>query len=152
MATLKQVITSTAALQGKSYPEIAAWLGGADPVENPVTVAPMVPASVTLKAIMGLVPAVEMAKVYRLPGFITDLRTAIDGNDHEYMGVLMQIALADGAITAATAAKLQPMLLAQVADPSWSAQIPGPARWQTLGLAGAPSAADVQAAVHSTGV
>lgn len=148
MATLREVITNTAALRGKSYPEIAEWLGGADLVENPVKAAPQVPAPVELKAIMALVPPAEMAKVYRLPGFITDLRTAIADQDRDYMGVLMQIALADGAITAATATKLQPLLVAQVADPAWSAQIPGAPRWQLAGLAAAPTAADVQAAAH----
>jgi hypothetical protein len=147
MTTLRDILAAPE-LAGLTYPQIAAYLAERPMVGNPVTIAPMVPAPITLKAIMGLVPAAEMAKVYRLPGFITDLRTAIDGNDHEYMGVLMQIALADGAITQATAAKLQPMLVAQVADPSWAAQIPGSARWQALGLAGAPSAADVQAAAH----
>ncbi len=148
MATLKQVIDGTAALRGKTYPEIAAYLAEQPLIANPVTAAPLVPAPVTLKAIMALVPAAEMAKVYRLPGFITDLRTALDDNDHEYMGVLMQIALADGAITAATAAKLQPYLTATVPDPSWSETVPGTPRWQTAGLAAAPTAADVQAALH----
>lgn len=148
MATLKQVIDGTAALRGKTYPEIAAYLAEQPLIANPVTAAPLVPAPVTLKAIMALVPAAEMAKVYRLPGFITDLRTALDDNDHEYMGVLMQIALADGAITAATAAKLQPYLTVTVPDPSWSETVPGTPRWQTAGLAAAPTAADVQAALH----
>lgn len=151
MTTLKQVIDTTPALAGKTYPQIAEYLAGYDMVDNPVKVAPDVPAPVTLKGIMAQVPPAEMAKVYRLPGFVTDLRIAIDDQDREYMGVLLQIALADGAISAGTAAKLQPMLTATVPDPSWSAQIPGSPRWQTAGLAAAPTASDVQAAMHEGG-
>jgi hypothetical protein len=152
MATLKQVITTTPALTGMTYPEIAAWLDTRPMVANPVKAAPDVPAPITLKAIMALVPPAEMAKVYRLPGFVTDLRIAIDDQDREYMGVLLSIAVADGAITAGTAAKLQPMLTATEKDPTWAEYIPGPARWQTAGLAAAPSASDVQAAMHERGV
>ena len=130
MTTLKQVIDTTPALAGLTYPQIAEYLAGYDMVDNPVKAAPDVPAPVTLKGIMAQVPPAEMAKVYRLPGFVTDLRIAIEDQDREYMGVLLSIAVADGALTAATAAKLQPMLVATVSDPAWSAQIPGPARWQ----------------------
>jgi hypothetical protein len=104
-----------------------------------------------LKAIMAQVPAAEMVKVYGLPGFVTDLRTAIADNDREYMGVLLQIALAASAISAASAAKLQPMLTATVADPSWTVKIPSAPRWQKLGLSALPSASDVQSVVHGGG-
>jgi hypothetical protein len=147
MTTLREVLAAPE-LAAMTYPEAAAWLAARPLVENPVKAAPMVPAPITLKAIMAQVPAAEMAKVYGLAGFVGDLRTAIADDDREYMGVLLAIALAAGAISAGTAAKLQPLLTAQVSDPSWSAQIPGAPRWQAAGLAGAPTAADVQAACH----
>ena len=107
-----------------------------------------VPAPVELKTVMALVPPAEMAKVYRLPGFIADLRTALDDNDHEYMGTLMQIALADGAITAGTAAQLQPLLLATVPDPAWSPTVAGPSAFAAAGF-GVVTPADVQGALHA---
>ncbi len=151
MATLKQAIQADAELRelaaAGNYPAVAEALNAAPMVDNP-TPRGRVPAPVMLKQVMGLVPAAEMAKVYRFPGFIDDLRRALDSNDHEYLGVLLQIALADTAITQATAAQLQPLLTAQVDDPAWAAQVPGQPRWQAAGLAGPVDAAQVQAAAH----
>lgn len=155
MATLNDVINANADLQtlakaGK-YAGVVAALEVRTQVNNPVSSAPLVLVPITLKAIMAQVPAAEMVKVYGLPGFVTDLRTAIAENDREYMGVLLQIATAAGAISAGSAAKLAPMLEATQEDPSWTAKVPGTARWQKLGLAALPSASDVQAAVHEVG-
>lgn len=152
MATLKDVLYAQADLlalaQAGKYAQVISALEVRTQVNNPVTSAPQVPVPITLKAIMAQVPASEMVKVYGLPGFVTDLRTAIAEDDREYMGVLLQIAVAASAISAASAAKLQPMLTATQADPSWTVKIPGTARWQKLNLPALPSAADVQAAVH----
>lgn len=152
MATLKDVVNNNADLlalaNAGKYAAVVTALDARTQVNNPVSSAPLVPVPITLKAIMAQVPAAEMVKVYGLPGFVTDLRTAIAENDREYMGVLLQIATAASAISAASAAKLQPMLEATQADPTWTAKVPSAPRWQKLGLAGAPSAADVQAAVH----
>jgi hypothetical protein len=155
MATLKDVLNGNADLldlaKKGNYAGVVAALEVRTQVNNPVTVAPLVAAPITLKAIMAQVPAAEMVKVYGLPGFVTDLRTAIADNDREYMGVLLQIAVAASAISAASAAKLQPMLTATVADPSWTAKVPSAPRWQKLGLAALPSASDVQSVVHGGG-
>lgn len=148
--TLRDYILTTwpeLAAQG-NYPAIAD--AGNQPTSEPNPEAQgTVPAPVELKQVMALVPPAEMAKVYRLPGFVDDLRRALDANDHEYMGTLMQIALADGAITAGTAAKLQPLLAATEPDPAWSPTVPGPSAFAAAGF-GVVSAADVQGALHAT--
>lgn len=151
MATLREVIEADQELRqlaaAGDYPAVAAALNAVEMVANP-TPRGDVPARVTLKQLLMLVPAAEMAKIYHLPGFVDDLRRALDANDHEYMGALLQIALADGTITPGTAGKLQPLLTEMVPDPAWAERVPGPARWQSAGLAGPVSAADVQAALH----
>lgn len=150
MATLREVITGTPALAGLTYPEIAEFLNEAPLVDNP-TPQGDVPAPVSLKALLTLVPAAEMAKIYHMAGYVDDLRRALDANDHEYMGALLQIALAEGAISQGTAAALGPLLTATEPDPAWQEQIAGPARWAAAGLAGPVSPADVQAALHGGG-
>jgi hypothetical protein len=148
MATLREVLDSTPELAGLTYPEAAAWLNAAPEVPNPQPQG-TVPAPVTLAQVMALVPDAEAAKCYRLPGLIEDMRRAMDGNNHAWLGKLLGIALADGAITQATAAQLQPLLTATVPDPAWAATVPGPARWAALGLSGPVSAADVQGERHA---
>ncbi len=152
MATLNDVINGNADLQtlakaGK-YAGVVAALEVRTQVNNPVSSAPLVLVPITLKAIMAQVPAAEMVKVYGLPGFVTDLRTAIAENDREYMDVLLQIATVAGAIFVGSVVKLAPMLEATQEDFSWTAKVPGTARWQKLGLAALPSASDVQAVVN----
>lgn len=149
MAILRKVIDSTPELRGLTYPEVAAWLNEAPLVDNPVKVAPNVPRPITLKRVMQIVPAGEMAKAYQLAGFVADVKTAVDANDREYMAVLIGIAVAAGAITQATAGALQTELQGVEPDPTWAAQIAGPARWQAAGLAGPVSASDVQGALHA---
>lgn len=152
MATLKDVINAQADLsalaKAGNYPGVVAALETRTQVNNPVSVQPTVLKPITLKGIMALVPAAEMVKVYGLPGFITDLRTAIADDDREYMGVLLQIALTAQAISAGTAEKLQPMLAETVPDPTWFAKVPSAPRWQKLGLAALPTPSDVQTVVH----
>lgn len=149
MVTLREVIEDTPELRGLTYPEVAAWLNAAPLVDNPAPRAD-VPAPVTLEQVMAIVPDAEAAKCYRLPGLIEDLRRAMDSNNHAWLGKLLGIALADGAITPGTAGKLQPLLTTMVPDPAYSETIPGPARWQSAGLPGPVSAADVQGALHAT--
>ncbi len=97
--TIASVIHANANLRAlrQNYPEIERLGNASTSVPNPVTVAPQVPKAITLKAIMALVPAAEMVKCYQLPGFIDDVRRAIDSDDREYMGILIQIAAATGA-------------------------------------------------------
>lgn len=155
MATLKDVLNAQSDLlalaRAGNYPGVVATLETRTQVNNPVSVQPNVLKPITLKGIMAQVPAAEMVKVYGLPGFITDLRTAIVDDDREYMGVLLQIALTAQAISAATGAKLQPMLTEPMPDPTWTAKVPSAPRWQKLGLAALPTTSDVQAAMHETG-
>lgn len=149
MATLRQVIDTTAELAGLTYPEVADWLNDAPPVDNPTPRA-NVPAPVTLEQVMALVPSAERIKVRREPGFIEELRVALGADNRSALAVLLEDAVTAQAITAGTAAKLQPLLTATIPDPDWAAQIPGAPRWQAAGLPGPVSAADVQGAIHAT--
>ena len=148
MATLRQVIDTTAELAGLTYPEVADWLNDAPPVDNP-TPRGETPRHITLKRVMQILPAAEMAKAYQLAGFVADVKTAIDADDREYMAVLIGIAVAAGAVTQATAGALAAELAATEPDPDWAAQIPGAPRWQAAGLPGPVTAADVQGAIHA---
>lgn len=149
MATLKQVIEGTAALRGMTYPEIADWLGGNDLVTNPVKAAPMVPKAITRENIIALIPPAEAWAIYSAAGTLKDdLFAAIDADNRAWLTYLLGVAQASGKLTAGTLAALQAELQATVPDPAWAAMMPGPARWQTAGLAAAPTAADVQAALH----
>lgn len=151
MAALHDVISQTPTLaalgQAGEYAAIANWLGGCDLQPNPVEEAPQVPAPVTLKQVIALVPPGEMAKIYKLSGFVADVRDAIDHQDREYLGALLQVAAANGDISAATVTALGGLLAATVPDPAWRALVPGAPRWVGFGLSHAPTAADVQAAV-----
>lgn len=151
MATLREVIAGDATLAALAaagdYPGVAAALNEVEMVANPVAQG-TVPAPITLEQVMAIVPDNEAAKCYRLPGLIEDLRRAMDTNNHVWLGKLLGIALADGAITAGTAAQLQPLLLATVPDPTWAATVPGAARWESVGLTGPVDPAAVQGAVH----
>jgi len=114
----------------QNYPLIVIELTKRPQVPNPVTVAPQVPKAITLKAIMAVVPAAEMVKCYQLPGFIDDVRRAIDADDREYMNILIQIAAAANAITSganSSVSKLTALLAQTEADPNWTATIPGDA-------------------------
>lgn len=152
MATLKQVIDGTPALAGKSYPEIAAYLAECPLVANPVKAAPLVAKPITRENIIALIPPAEAWAIYSTAGTLKDdLFAAIDAGNREWLTYLLGVAQASGKLSAGTLAKLSAELSATVEDPAWAATIPGPARWQTLGLAAAPSASDVQAAAHERG-
>ena len=148
MPTLKQVIlTNCAALAAaQNYPAIADHLNAPTTVANPVTVAPQVPADITLKSVMAQVPAAEAVKIFQLSGYVDNLKIAIDQDDREYLAFLLSVAVAANAISAGTAAKLQPMLTATTADPTWSATINGPSLASANGY-GVVTAAQVQAAL-----
>jgi hypothetical protein len=152
MATLKEVLNGQPDLltlaKAGNYAGVVAALEVRTQVNNPVTVAPQVPKGITLKRVMQIVPATEMAAAYKLAGFVSDVKTAIDANDREYMATLIGIAVAASAVTAPTAGALQAELQATVPDPSWTVKIPSTARWQKLGLSALPSASDVQAVVN----
>jgi hypothetical protein len=128
------------------YPAIANALNEPTVIANPVEAAPDVASDITLKAIMAQVPPAEGAKIFGLSGYVDNLRTAIDNDDRDYLGYLLQVALAAGAISAETAAKLAPMLTATTADPTWTATVAGPSLAAAAGL-GVVTAADVQAAI-----
>ena len=129
------------------YSDIAVSLNLPSTVENPTKEAPQVPINITLKAVMAQVPVAEAVKIYQLPGYVTDLKIAIDADDVEYLAYLLQVAVAAGAISEETAGKLAPMLTATVADPSYSATINGPSLAATYGF-GVIEAANVQRALH----
>lgn len=143
--TLAELIAQHA-LAG-TYAAIADALNAPSTVANPQAEPGQVPADITLKAVMAQVPPAEGAKVFALPSFVDNLKTAIDNDDREYLAYLLSVAVAATAISAATAAKLAPLLTATVADPTWTATINGPSLAQAAGL-GVVSAADVQAALH----
>ena len=110
--TLAQIIHD-AGLSGQNYPAIADALNAPTTVANPdagkvETIT--TPVDITLKAIMAIVPPAEMAKVYALSGFVDDVRRAIDSNDREYMGILIQIAVAANTISANSAQALGGLL------------------------------------------
>jgi hypothetical protein len=72
MATLRDVIATTPALTGKTYPEVADWLAGHDMVANPVKAAPDVPKPITRENIIALIPPAEAWAVYSTAGTLKD--------------------------------------------------------------------------------
>jgi len=130
------------------YDAIAAKLNAPTVTANPVTEPAQVLAPITLKSVMAAVPPAEMVATYQqMPTFVADLKTAIDGQDREYMAGLLTIAATAGVISGATVAALQALLTATVADPTWTAEVAGPSLAQTAGL-GTVSAIDVQKALN----
>jgi hypothetical protein len=148
MTTLREVLAAPE-LAGLTYPEAAAWLAECPPVENPVKEAGLVAKPITRESVIALVPDAEAWAIYAAGAkLIDDLFAAIDTGNREWLAKLLGIAAASGKLSAGTLGELQAELGATVSDPSYSAMIPGAPRWQALGLAAAPSAADVQAACH----
>jgi hypothetical protein len=100
-------------LAARDFAGIAAVLNAPRIVANPDKEPHQVPVHLTLKAVMEQVPPEEMVKAYSLlPGFVADVKKAIDNQDREYLGALLTIAATAGAISQETAAKLQPLLTA----------------------------------------
>ena len=136
----------TDALKARQFAAIAAIINAPRTVPNPDTMPRTVPIRLTLKLVMGNVPAAEMVKAYSLPGFVGDVKKAIDDQDREYLAVLLNIAVAAQAISIETAAKLQPLLIATetVTPPE---TIDAPSLAEVLGI-GVVTADDVQEVAH----
>mgnify|MGYP000932926785 FL=1 len=136
----------TAALKARQFAAIATAINAPRTVPNPDTTPRDVPIRLTLKLVMGNVPAAEMVKAYALPGFVADVKTAIDNQDREYLAVLLNIAVAAQAIGQDTATKLQPLLTATetVTPPE---TIDAPSLAEELGI-GVVTADDVQEVAH----
>jgi hypothetical protein len=139
--------TYQAQLKARAYADIAAALNERKTVDNPDKTPREVPITLTLKAIMEDVPPSEMVKAYQLlPGFVSDVKAAIDRQDREYLGGLLQIAVAAGAISTETAGNLAPLLTAtETVTPP--ATIDAPSIAESLDL-GTVTADDVQLVAH----
>lgn len=150
--TLAELIKEYCADLGQDYPAIAARLNAPTEVQNPdagkeTTV--ITPTPITLKGLLAIVPPAEGATIYsKLPGFVDDLRNAIDNQDREYLGGLLNIAYAGGAISQQTAANLAPLLTATTTTTTTApATIPGPSLAEAAKL-GVVTAMGVQAALN----
>jgi hypothetical protein len=134
-------------LKRRDFEGIAMLLNAPVVVANPDKTPRAVPVHLTLKLVMAEVPPAEMVKAYAmLPGFVADVKTAIDRQDREYLGALLLIAATAGAISQETAAKLQPLLTAtETVTPP--ATIDAPCRAEELGI-GVVYADDVQTMAH----
>jgi hypothetical protein len=104
--------TYAEALAERAYAAIAAAINAPQVVANPDKTPRQVPIRLSLKMVMSQVPPAEMVKAYGLPGFVADVKTAIDNQDREYLSGLLTIAVAAGAISEVTAAGLVPLLTA----------------------------------------
>jgi hypothetical protein len=134
-------------LARRDFAGIAMLLNAPVVVANPDKTPHQVPVTLTLKMVMADVPPAEMVKAYSmLPGFVPDVKQAIDNQDREYLGGLLLIAVTAGAISQETAGKLQPLLTATetVMPP---ATIDAPCRAAELGI-GAVDPDDVQTMQH----
>ena len=137
-----------ALVAAQDYEAIAAYLNAPTSIDNPVTEPAQVAQPPTLKDVLAVVPAVERLAIRKqLPGFIDDVRRAIDTADADYMAVLIQDAATDSAISADTVQALGALLQRTQPDPAWTATIAGPSLAQAAGL-GAITAAQVQAALN----
>ena len=134
-------------LAARDFAGVAALLNAPITIANPDTAPYQVPITLTLKAVMAAVPAAEMVKAYSLlPGFVPDVKAAIDNQDREYLGGLLLIAVTAGAISQETAAKLQPLLTAtETVTPP--ATIDAPSRASEIGV-GYVEPDDVQTMAH----
>lgn len=151
MATLKYVITHTAALKNKSYEQIAAWLNEQPPVDNPQAQG-QTPKRLGMldvfNAIATAAPA-DLAKAGAIPSWMVDrAELSMQANDRLGMANWLVSIGAVAGLSPESVAALSALLTATEPDPTWTATVPGPARWQAAGLAGPVSAADVQCAAH----
>ena len=154
MTDLKTVIEQTPELSalGNNYPAISTWLAVAPMIDNPDP-QQQTPRRITMldvfNAIYAAAPA-DLAKAGSIPSWMIDrAESAMAANDRQSMANwLVSIGAVAGLSEASTAA-LTALLAATEPDPAWAAQVPGTPRWQALGLAAAPSAADVQAALNN---
>lgn len=127
-----------ALVAAKDAQRIAAYLNAPRTIANPeagkaTTTQTLAP--ITLRAVMGRVPPAEMGAAYDMPGFVADVKAAIDAQDREYLAVLLQIAVAKNKISSATAAALAEMLAATVPITTVApATIVGPSLAEAAGL------------------
>lgn len=140
------------------YEAIAALLTASSVMENPRkgetdTITHTTVTPITLKDVLAIVPTAERLKIRKqLPGFIDDVRRAIDTADADYMTVLLTDAATDGSISAETAAELTELLQSDrtVTTETEYVQpdtIPGPSIATEAGFERITSA-DVQAAMN----
>jgi hypothetical protein len=147
MATLSELIAQHCA-DLTDYEAIAARLNAPTLIDNPQTEPATVPWPPTLKEVLAVVPAAERLAIRKqLPGFVDDVRRSIDTADADYMAVLVEDAVTDGAISPQTATALALLLARTQPDPAWTPTIAGPSLAAAAGL-GVVTAAQVQAALN----
>ena len=152
MATIAGTIKANATLRAakQNYPEIERLGNAPTSIANPIKTAPQVPKPIELAAILTLVPSSERVAIRAMNEFVGDLRAAIDNQDRVYLATLLEDAATSGAIKPATVAKLQPLLSATIADPTYSATVPGPSIFEAAGL-GYVTKEQIQAADNAGG-
>lgn len=154
MTDLRTVIETTPELSalGSNYPAIAAWLAVTPMIDNP---DPQVetPKRITMldvfTAIFAAAPA-DLAKAGAIPSWMIDrAEGAMASNDRQSMANWLVSIGAVASLSEAATTALAALLAATEPDPAWQATVPGTPRWQALGLASAPTASDVQAALNN---
>lgn len=153
MTTLAELIAQHCADLGDDYQAIAARLNAPTTIANPRagevdTATELAP--ITLKSIMSTVPVAEQLAIYKsIPQLIPDLKAAIDAGDREYMAGLLQIAAADGSISAGAIAALTELLQATVTTETVQpATVAGPSLASAAGL-GTITSAQVQSVLNA---
>ncbi len=161
MATLKELIEQhkdALKVYGDDYEQIAALLNAPTVIANPRagekdTTTTTTTTPITLKDVLAIVPAAERLKIRKqLPGYIDDVRRAIDTGDADYMSVLIVDAATDGAIGAETVAALTELLQSDrtettTTETTQPATLPGPSLAAAAGL-GTVTSAQIQAALN----
>lgn len=143
--TLRELIAQHCANM-TDYEAIAAILNAPTTIDNPNTTPYTVPDPPTLKDVLGIVSADERLAIRKqLPGFVDDVRRAIDTADADYMGVLITDAVTDGAISSDTAQALA-ALVQRTATVTPPATISGPSIAAGLGIV---TSAQIQAVMNS---
>ncbi len=135
--TIASVIHGNANLRAlrQNYPEIERLGNAPTSKANPITSAPQVDKPITRESVIALVPDAEAWAIYSAGSkLIDDLFAAIDSNNRVWLAKLLGIAGASGKLSEATIGKLQAELTAKVADPTWTATIPGPSIFEAAGL------------------
>lgn len=159
--TLRELIAAhkaELAQYGDDYEQIAAALNAPTIVANPragekdiETTTTTTP--ITLKDVLAIVPAAERLKIRKqLPGYIDDVRRAIDTGDADYMSVLIVDAATDGAIGAPTVQALTELLQSDrtetiTTETTQPATIAGPSIAAAAGL-GTVTSAQIQQAMN----
>ena len=108
-----------------------AYLVTPTPVANPVTTAPQIPVTLSVVGLMALLSSGSVAKLIAWPNLATLLN---DINTQWLVGVatFAQALEAGGLITSVEATAILAYLASTVADPAWTATVPGPTPLFTL--------------------